>query len=399
MHYFMKSSFTPTLPVARIQQVDILRGFALLGILMVNVFGYHASFYNFGGFYSQLSDPAEKEVFRWIIGLGADKFIFLFSLLFGFGFYLLYSKPHENEAGFPAFYARRMAALAMFGVCHIAFFWAGDILLMYALLGFVLLGIRKWPTAVLVMLSLFFYYFIGIYLLLKNAVPALPNPLSSTSKLTLDEVVNLYSQGNYLEIMKLRLNEYITFRNINLFYYAPKVMALFIVGYLFGKKQVVPKVFDKPKIFWFVAFLFLATGLLFFFNGEKWTAGIVNPESTAFMSFSMVVYETGNVFLGLSYFMLALLVSSTHFGSKILYPFSFAGKMSLTNYLLQSVVFTTIFYGYGFGFFGQTNPSDFVLWAVVLFIVQIILSKIWLAYHRYGPVEWLWRKLSYPNFR
>ena len=395
----MKNSFTPTLPVARILQIDILRGFALLGILMVNVFGYHASFYNFGGFYSQLSDPAQKEVFRWVIGLGADKFIFLFSLLFGFGFYLLYSKPHESEAVFSAFYSRRMAALALIGILHIVFFWAGDILLMYALLGFVLLGIRKWPTTALVLLSLFLYYFIGIYLLIKNVVPALPDPLSSTSNLSLENIVDVYSHGNYQEIMKLRLNEFVTFRNINLFYYAPKVMALFIAGYLFGKKQVVQKVFDLQKIFWIVALLFLATGLLFFFYGETWTAATMNPESAAFMSFSMAVYETGNVFLGLSYFLLVLLISSTRFGLKILYPLGFAGKMSLTNYLLQSVVFTTLFYGYGFGFFGHTNPSDFVIWAVILFVIQVIASKIWLSYHRYGPVEWLWRKLSYRNFR
>lgn len=395
----MKQNFKPTLPADRIEQVDILRGVALFGILLVNVFGYQASFYDFGGFYSQLTDPFEKEVYRWVIGLGADKFIFLFSMLFGLGFYMLMAKSWSASNSFSAFYTRRMAALAMFGALHILFLWAGDILLMYSILGLILLSIRKWNSKVLIVMMFFFYYFISIFLLLKNAFPFLPDPLSSTSNLGQDQILETYSQGNYFDVMRLRINEYITFRNINIFYYAPKVMALFIAGYLTGKGNLIGYVRKSGWAVWLVALIFLTTGLLFFFNLDDWTGKIVNPESSVFFGFYMFAYETGNIFLGLSYFMMIIMVAGTIPGRFLLVHLSFVGRMSLTNYLLQSLVFTTIFYGYGLGCFGTTDPSTFVLWAVILFIVQVIASKIWLFYHRYGPVEWLWRRISYGKMK
>ncbi len=393
------TTFRPALPAERIEQIDILRGFALFGILMVNVFGYHASFYDFGGFYQAISDPVQSKVFQWVIGLGADKFIFMFSMLFGFGFWLLYEKFYPNENRFSAFYTRRMLALMLFGALHILLLWAGDILLMYGILGVILLGIRKLPSWLLKVLMVVFYYFIAIYLMAMNVIPGLPNPLSSTSNIPLSDVKAVYANAGYFDILIFRLNEFVTFRNINLFYYAPKVMALFIGGYLAGRYNLVAKLKRNGGKFLIIALLLLSIGLFFTFQLDQLGPQLLSHESPWYGSFYMAAYETGNIFMGLSYILLVFLFATTGWGEMILHPLKYAGRMSLTNYLFQSLVFTTIFYGYGFGKFGHTPPSTFLAWAIILFIIQIVYSRIWLYYYRYGPMELLWRKMSYLRWK
>jgi len=131
--------FQPTKPEERITRIDILQGFALFGVLLVNVFGYNASFFDFGGFYKTFETPPDSTLFDLVIGFAADKFIFIFSFLFGVSFSIMYSKYHRDERTFFRFYLRRLTILMLFGMIHIVFFWAGDILLSYGLLGILLL--------------------------------------------------------------------------------------------------------------------------------------------------------------------------------------------------------------------------------------------------------------------
>jgi uncharacterized protein len=104
----MNVIFRPASPKDRISQIDILRGFALFGILLVNVFGYNSSFFDFSGFYKTFEDPLNSTVFDLVIGFGADKFIFLFSFLFGMGFSIMYLKYCADERGFFRLYLRRL---------------------------------------------------------------------------------------------------------------------------------------------------------------------------------------------------------------------------------------------------------------------------------------------------
>lgn len=155
----MKSVYSPTNPRNRIQQLDILRGFSLLGVLTVNIFGYNSSLFDFSGFYNAFTEEVQQNVFSIIVNYGADKFIGLFSLLFGIGFSMLYLKYSSNETDFVKIYSKRLLVLFGFGVLHIVFFWAGDILLSYSILGFVLLLMRKWSYNILLPLSIFIYFF------------------------------------------------------------------------------------------------------------------------------------------------------------------------------------------------------------------------------------------------
>lgn len=395
----MKTNYRPVRPAERIEQIDILRGFALLGILLVNVFGYHASFYHFGEFYGQLTNPLESGIYWAMVNFGSDKFIFLFSILFGYGFWMLYEKFEEREIPFVKFYSLRMLSLCLFGILHIVLLWAGDILFIYGILGMLLLTIRQLGTKTLIFAALFFYFFTALFLILKIYLPFLPNSLSTTSALQMDEIIPVYSNGNFFDILLLRINEYITFRNINIFYYAPKVFALFIIGYISGKGKWLEKVNGQRSKFIIINFLFFVAGLFFILKLEAVLYFFSNEESQFFTALYIAIYETGNLFLGFGYLMMILLISGTTTGKRILNPFKYAGRMAFTNYLFQSVIFTTIFYGYGFGRFGNTNPSTFLIWAVIVFAFQVVFSMIWFSNFRYGPLEFIWRRMSYGNWK
>ncbi len=395
----MNINFTPTTSSERISQIDILRGFALFGILLVNVFGYNSSFFDFSGFYKTFEDPLNSKVFNLIIGFGADKFIFIFSFLFGVGFSLMYLKYKTDEKRFFRFYLRRMLVLLIFGIIHILFFWAGDILVSYSLMGVILLLFRKLSSRLILFLSIFLYFFPIIYIAFESVFPFLPSSMSSVTNLKLPEVIDIYSTGSYCEIFKLRLHEYFAFRNINLIYYAPKILSLFLFGFLFYKHNFLRKI-NSSKIKYFIILIFLLIiGVLLNIFTEDIVDVFANAETNQFYTaIYMGIYEVTNIFLGFSYILLILLFSQIIIVKKILNPLKYVGRMTLTNYLMQSVIFTTIMYSYGFGFFGKFEPWQLIIFAGIVYLIQLFFSRLWLKRYRFGPLEWIWRKLTYLKF-
>ena len=392
----MKVDFRPTSPDKRVEQIDILRGFALFGVLLVNVFGYNSSFFDFNGFYKTFNDPLNSTVFDLVIGFGADKFIFIFSFLFGIGFSIMYLKYRADERDFSRLYLRRLLGLMMFGIIHIIFFWAGDILFSYSLMGMILLLSRKLPSWLLLTLSVFFYFFPIIYIALESVFPFLPDALSPVTDIKMPEVIDIYSGGSYTEIFKLRLNEFFAFRNINLIYYAPKILSLFFLGFLFYKHKYLEKI-NASKGKYFVLFVILfSAGIMLNLFTDSVVNSLTDAESNPFYTaVYMGVFEVTNIFLGFGYILLILILSRVPVFKNILDPLKYVGRMALTNYLIQSVIFTTIMYSYGFGKFGNIQPRQLVVYAVVVFTAQVLISKVWLQKFRFGPSEWIWRKLTY----
>jgi uncharacterized protein len=391
-----KINFRPTDPKERITQIDILRGFALFGVLLVNVFGYNSSFFDFSGFYKAFEDPLNSTIYNLVVGFAADKFIFIFSFLFGVGFSIMYLKYKADEKHFSRLYMRRMLALMMFGIIHIVFFWAGDILLSYSLMGIVLLFSRKLRSGLLLFLSIFIYFFPIIYIALQSIYTNLPDALSSVTDIKMPEVISIYSGGSYFDIFRLRLTEFIAFRNINLIYYAPKVLSLFIFGYLFFKHGFLEKISSARTKYFIVFIVLFSVGVISTLFTDNIVNALADAETNPFyLAIYMGVFEITNIFLGLSYILLILILSQVRVFRNILNPLKYIGRAALTNYLMQSVIFTTIMYSYGFGKFGSFQPWQLVIFAVVVFVIQIIISKIWLQRFRFGPLEWVWRKLTY----
>ncbi|MBN1340636.1 MAG: DUF418 domain-containing protein [Bacteroidales bacterium] len=380
----------------RITSVDILRGFALFGIALVNVFGFNASFFDFGGFYSRLPDPEESKFYRLMISLCADKFIFLYSFLFGYGFFLQFEKFRAEKTWFSDFYKRRLLFLALFGLMHIVFLWAGDILLLYALAGTLLFLIRNLKSGPLLGLGIFFYFFIGFWLMAASRLP-LPDALSSTCTDCLSDAQEIYPAGGFFDCLLLRLKEYLAFRNINLFYYLPKIMGVFIFGFMAGRLKIHQKVKKNPvKSLIVTSLTGIAAALLYFYY--ETLIFLLIPEGNPLLNaMYMTAYEFTNLFMAGFYILLVLWMASVPFTGRLLIVFAWPGRLSLTNYIVQSVAFSVIMYGWGFGKFGMQTPTVFIWYPVIIFGFQALFSYLWLKRFSQGPLEMLWRWLSYRN--
>jgi len=227
-------------------------------------------------------------------------------------------------------------------------------------------------------------------------LPFLPDALSSVTDITMPGVIETYSGGSYLEILSLRLHEYFAFRNINLIYYAPKVLSAFFLGYLFYKHKLLEKINSSISKYFVVPVVLFTIGIALNLFTDDIVGSLANPETNPFYTaIYMGVFEITNIFLGFSYILLVLILSKVSVFKNILGPLKYVGRMALTNYLMQSVIFTTIMYSYGLGKFGSFQPWQLVVFAVVVFVIQIFISRIWLQNFRFGPLEWIWRKLTY----
>jgi len=380
----------PIKPGQRIASLDILRGFALFGILLVNSLGFNASFFDFGGYYNHLPDAFQQKFYTIFISLTADKFIFLFSFLFGYGIFMQYNRFIKKDLTFSGFFTSRMLVLALFGIAHILFLWAGDILFLYAIAGFFVFLLRKSTTAAQFLLAAFFYFFIGIWLMIGVWMP-LPDALSSTCNACLEKARIIYSRGNYIDCLQLRLQEYFDFRNINAFYYLPKIIGISFLGFIASKFRLHEKIVSNPQKWWLV-FLFTAlTGAALYFGYEK----VVDFESPYANAVYMTGYELMNVFVASAYLLFILLISTNKTIAHLLKPVALMGRASLTNYLMQSLILGFIFYGWGLGFFGQTKVTTVVLIAGSTYLFQLFLNVVWFNYYSMGPLESLWRRLSY----
>jgi uncharacterized protein len=386
----VKINVAPVSTKERISGIDILRGFALLGIVLVNSLGFNSSFFDFGGFYNNLPDDFQQTFYTIFISLTADKFIFLYSFLFGYGIYLQYAKFNKDNGNFSGFFSRRMLALLFFGIAHILFLWAGDILLLYSIAGFIILLLRKLSTKWQVILALFFYFFIGIWLTLGVWIH-LPEAMTSTCTECLDKAKIVYANGDYVSCLKLRLQEYFAFRNINAFYYLPKIIGIALFGFIASKNNFHQKVATN-KLKWSIVLIIIAiVGTASYFGYEK----IVNYESPFANAVYMIGYEFMNIFIAGSYLLAIILIASFTTVAKFLKPIALMGCMSLTNYIMQSLLLSIIFYGWGFGLFGQTKVTTVVLIAVCIYIFQVAINIVWFRFYDQGPLEKLWRKLSY----
>jgi len=263
-------------------------------------------------------------------------------------------------------------------------------------MGMILLLSRKLRSGLIMFLSVLLYFSPIIYIAFESVFPLMPSALSSVTELKMPEVIDIYSGGSYLEILKLRIHEYFAFRNINLIYYTPKVLSLFFLGFLFYKHKYLERINSSKLRYFILLIILLSIGIFLNLFTENIVSILANPETNPFYTaIYMCVFEITNIFLGLGYILLILLLSQVPIFKNILNSLKYIGRMALTNYLMQSVIFTTFMYAYGFGYFGSIQPWQLVIYAILVFLIQLFISIIWLKNFRFGPMEWIWRKLTY----
>lgn len=370
----------------RIQEIDALRGIALFGILLVNVFVFHAPYSYYGEFYGAFTG-SESIVIKIVTGFAAGKFLFIFAFLFGYGIQLQLNS-YKNR--FRVYFSKRMLVLLFFGILHILLFWFGDILASYALLGFLILPTIRFSNRIIIVLGVFFLFFSPLYYV---GVAGLDWPLVAMRKSAeLNEFISTFQRGNYLEIFNLRIKETLSFLPENLVWYIPKSLGLFFLGIYASRQNIIQRIRSNAVLYTIVSLSLIFLAVLWqiykldFFSKFDMVAV---PMYRPLLIFINVTFES---LLGFGYIIgfLLLFQKSNVLTSILAKP----GKMALSNYITQSFLCVIIFYGFGFGYYGKLNPSNLVLISVVIFLINVVVSHIYLKKREIGPLESFWRKLS-----
>lgn len=391
----------PTADRDRLPVMDILRGFALFGIFLMNIEFFTRTLQSYSGGVT----PSEgwDHAFGLAIYVAVQgKFWVLFALLFGMGFALMRERALATGRPFFGMYLRRTLLLALFGVLHIAFVWVGDILLAYAITA-LLLMMFAWlrGTAAWVVGGGLYLVMSGLWLRMVAGLMFMPDSMMAPVRAEMmglvaeaERAAAVYREGSFVEITGQRLSDFQFLATGALPFQVPMMLGVFLIGsWLVGSGRLADPVAHRG-FFVKLAVGGLALGALGVAASVALGTQFDLVDGFAEATAAMGLMSLGNLPLALGYLALVVLLATGPlrgaFG--VLAP---AGRMALTNYLMQSVVGTLVFYGYGLGLWGEVGRSGQVGIVLVVFAAQVAFSHWWLARFRFGPMEWLWRAGTY----
>ncbi|MCK4676540.1 MAG: DUF418 domain-containing protein [Bacteroidales bacterium] len=387
----------------RIVSLDVLRGVAILGILILNI----QTFSMIIGTYDNPTSFPEyyTGVNKWIWDLSyifaRAKFMTIFSLMFGAGVILMTSRVEKKGLRSAGVHYRRMLWLIIFGAMHAYLLWYGDILFSYGICALLVFVFRKKKPKTLIILGMSFYLISFLLALFFNwSMPYWPEEAINEQILrwqpSMEMIQNEISnyQSGWLDQLNHRIPTSIMIQTMGLLVFVFwNVTGLMLIGMALYKLGILSA--ERSKSYYIkmivpglvIGFSLTSYGLFNFYKHDwSW-------EYSLFLGREFNYW--GSLFVGLGYIgVIMLICKSSHFKrfKNWLAP---VGRMALTNYLIQTLICTTIFYGHGLGLFSKVERPGQIMIVIAIWIIQIIYSNIWLKHFRFGPFEWLWRSLTY----
>lgn len=395
------SDFVPITARERMPVLDVLRGFALLGIFLMNIEWFSRPMQEMSFGIDGAAAGADY-VAAWLIYVFVQgKFWVLFATLFGMGFAVMAMRGTPG-GNFTRTYLRRCAALLAFGVVHALTLWTGDILHAYALAGLALLAFATLGDRWLPWIGLAGYLGVAGFMLLNGLALAFM-PLEDLgmgdyfAELEADGVAAaaVYSGGSFVEATGQRLRDFASLSLQADILLVPAAVSVFLLGMWLVRSGRMNDIAAQRPFFLRLALIALALGLPITAAGVALGVSFEGWDELGRATIAMSVMFLGALPLSFGYLALVVLVMSSPAASKALSWLAPAGRMALTNYLMQSLVASIIFMGYGFGQWGQIGRAGQAGIVFAVFAAQVVLSHLWLSRFRFGPMEWLWRWLTY----
>ncbi|MDJ1158060.1 DUF418 domain-containing protein [Chelatococcus sp. SYSU_G07232] len=390
----------PATAPARITDVDALRGFALLGILVVNSCAFGSVYYGTGLVDPAFTAPQDTAVRFLVTFLFEAKFYLLFSFLFGYSVTLQMRSAEQADEQLMPRMLRRQLGLWVIGLAHAVLLFHGDILTTYAVLGLALLGLRRRPeprlltlAGRLIIVTAAAWGLVGLLQLLNG------EGLDTAAALATVRGAELDYRGSVATVISRNLRQLPETAVVIVLAQAPCALAMFLIGFVAGRRRLLERDQNRRPLETRLLRLGATVGL----PGALFCAGTATfLVGSGWEVLGLAVGLASAPFLTGAYVAALLRIFQTRGGTKIAAVLAPAGRMALTNYLLQSLACAVLFTAYGFRLVGQVPPWAVAAITVALFSTQIALSAAWLRHFAYGPVEWLLRALTvgaWPTWR
>ena len=382
--------FQPTTFNERTHSLDIIRGFSLLGILLVNIIAFNEPLPHVLDLHNWFKEAEDIIWYQTLDIYVQSSFYPLFSMLFGYGIAMQYIKAEKTGALFYSFASRRFMILFVLGMIHAFLIWWGDILAMYAFCGFfLLLFIRFSPKMILtfglVIYGLMHALFIGVLSMAdmaQNAVEA-----SAVDIVSINNAITAYGFGNWTDAFKQRLVDLSIQMSPEMWLSSLfTILPYMLIGASLAKWRLIERAKDFKALWISMAVIGIGLGLFI--------------KSTPFMYERTMLLDYLKVYIGgpilsIGYMALIVCICMIPFIEKFLHPIGLAGRMSLTIYIMQSIICSIIFYAFGFGLYGRISIEMSLLIALVIFIVQILFALVWFIKFKQGPLEAAVKKITY----
>jgi len=382
----------------RIVAIDVLRGFAILCILPMNIQAFSMIL---DAYFNPMAygDLHGANYWVWMLShvLIDEKFLTIFAMLFGAGILLMTSRIEASGRGSAALHYRRMGSLIVFGLLHAYLLWCGDILVLYGVCGLLVYLLRKRRPRTLLILAVLCLSVMPFFLVrggrwASHAPAAQLQKLEDNWKPPAPEVAREVAayRGSWLTQMTYRIPQARQMEApgylFRLFGLMLTGMALFKLGF-FSRKP-------SPKLYLALIGMALFLGVPITLYGVR--VDFAHNWDAGFSVFYGRLYNYGaSLLISFGWIGLVMLASRAAALTSITQKLAAVGRMAFTNYILETLICTTIFYGHGLGMFGRCNRVQGMAIVFGVWIFLLVFSRIWLRYHYSGPLEWLWRTLTY----
>lgn len=384
---------------SRLLNIDIIRGIALFGILIMNIQAFSMNF-------SAYSNPTSfgdltgiNFYVYYLSHLFADqKFMTIFSILFGVGIILM-AENIERKGGNPTkVHYKRMFILALFGMAHAYLLWFGDILFPYALAGMIAYTARKKSPRFLLITAFILIGFCSLFMyLISFAIPMMPEAdlqnlmvMWAPTQEMIDKDI-LVNQASWLGQMEHR-NFMASKMQSNVMFYLFRIIGLMMLGMALFKLDFFGKRFSSKSLV-ISAIVLIALGLYLIVTGNQ--ANFDSGWKIDSMLAGIQPNYWGSIFMAFAYMSLLVVFCRSSALMALKGLLANVGKMALTNYLSHTLICGFIFYGWGLGYYGSFERSEMLMVVVGIWIFQLFFSSFWMARFQFGPFEWLWRSMTY----
>ncbi|WP_019414453.1 DUF418 domain-containing protein [Paenisporosarcina sp. TG20] len=379
--------FRPTQLHERVVAIDMMRGFSLLGIFIVNMLAFHTPYYYINP-YTWYTDLGDIDTFNWIDITLQGSVYPLFAMLFGYGLTLQFLKSQQRGNSFIRLGLRRLCVLLIIGILHAFLVWSGDILITYALSGFIVLFLLRLSRMYLLSIALTLYIIPNLLLGLLMYFLSTTNEIFYTAIQKVESSIIAFSSGSWTNIFIQRAADW-SYANIesgNLFLIGITIFPYMLLGAAAAKWNLIERTSQK-KAFWIVlTVVTLAIGY-----SIKTLPVLMEPNF-----FYIYVQDIfGGPLVAIGYAGVITLMCQLRIFRTIFNPIAKTGRMSITTYLTQSVIATTVFYSYGLGYYGKVDLLTGTIMALGIFIIQMIFAELWFTKFKQGPIEIIWKRATY----